>query len=110
MYNYSFDSMEVPASRHKYSSLNAAEIRLFRLLPSSHSSTIVGRLSVERLSSLLRYDAISYVWGDLKQNIPITSGKDQNSQVTRNPEHALGYLHLSDRPRILWRSGTVTTC
>jgi hypothetical protein len=77
-----------------YKSLDSKrrEIRLI-VIESSYSwhSSIKCNLRVVSLSNNPRYEALSYVWGDAKDTLPISLARKE-FMVTRNLEHGLRLL------------------
>jgi len=95
-----------------YSRLNrdkheGQEIRLFSLFPGRSNSHIRGHLfnigteHIVRDSPEINYEALSYVWGNEKDQDWIFVN-DSLFKVTRNLHAALSLLRLCDRERILW--------
>ncbi|KAI1742242.1 heterokaryon incompatibility protein-domain-containing protein [Xylaria scruposa] len=84
-----------------YRPLQPGEIRLVTLLPGSITSRIQCRLSYHTLDEGLRYDALSYYWGDPKITQPITLD-DHSINITAELERALRHLRTPDEKRILW--------
>jgi hypothetical protein len=81
---------------------NTSSIRLVTIKPNEFSEPIECQLEyVDRLSEQLRYEALSYVWGDPTKTIPIKlSG--HSFCVTLNLESALRYLRKPQVTRRLW--------
>ncbi|KAI0854880.1 heterokaryon incompatibility protein-domain-containing protein [Xylaria cubensis] len=85
-------------------------IRLVVLLPSKHRhkisdlfcdlSDILCRLCNATLGGS-KYEALSYVWGDISRKKPITIN-DEQFEATENLERALRHLRSRDNPRVLW--------
>ncbi|KAE8446189.1 hypothetical protein EG329_012414 [Mollisiaceae sp. DMI_Dod_QoI] len=86
-----------------YSPLNLAlrEIRLLSLLPGDFADVIHCQLSVVSLDEDPAYEALSYVWGDARQKLPIILN-GENFIITKNLESALRYLRDEHFPRHLW--------
>lgn len=76
-------------------------IRLLYLLPGSFDSEIQGFLIQVCLDSNVKYEALSYVWGDPTKTIPITLA-DEPFPVTVTLEAALRHLRDGEAARILW--------
>ncbi|KAI0850028.1 HET-domain-containing protein [Daldinia vernicosa] len=86
-----------------YSKLSGTEphFRLLLVLPGDRSTDIQCQLLVSSLDHPLEFEALSYVWGDATDTIPI-SLQGQTHNVTRNLYSALHHLRYSDRVRTLW--------
>jgi hypothetical protein len=86
-----------------YEALNAAsqEIRLATLLAGSFEDDLHVILSTSPLSKELRYEALSYVWGDPNVTRPITLN-GHTFEVTTNLEAAIRHLRFQDRDRVFW--------
>jgi hypothetical protein len=81
--------------------INGQLIRLIELLPGVWNDKIKIRLIVSELQQAPDYDAISYVWGDTKDRVPITcNGREMN--VTVNLNAAFKRVRWTDRSRIVW--------
>ena len=77
------------------------EIRLLRLLPGRWTDPIACELSTVSLRRNPCYDALSYVWGDPKDTLPITvDGK--LLQATKSVRLALRRLRSYHNSRTLW--------
>ncbi|KAI0410534.1 HET-domain-containing protein [Xylaria grammica] len=86
-----------------YSRLSGPELsfRLLHLLPGNSSSGIQCQLSEAPLQTPPEFEALSYVWGDVTDTLPITvQGRPHN--VTRNLCSALHSLRYPNRIRTLW--------
>lgn len=88
---------------YKYSHLNPSrrEIRLLSLLPGQLSHEIICESVVFSLFEEPKYEALSYVWGDLSNPHHITLDKTDFS-VTANLYTALQFLRKPDAARTLW--------
>jgi len=92
---------------YRYSSLPPKQgtIRLLCLLPNKDmTASIQCRLfnySLESGQGNHLYEALSYVWGDPKDTVPIFIGR-QSFNVTKNLHSALLHLRNHSRERILW--------
>ncbi|KAH8900958.1 hypothetical protein GQ53DRAFT_611188, partial [Thozetella sp. PMI_491] len=77
-------------------------IRLAELLPSkTEAEPIRCSLRETLLSQPVRYEALSYCWGDLGSDSTIEcNGKALG--IRRNLEEALRHLRHRDKPRLLW--------
>lgn len=86
-----------------YKPLNTSqrETRLVTILPGRFDDAVYCELHVISLSSSPVYDALSYVWGDLRITREIFV-QGTAHQVTANLEVALRYLRQVDKPRALW--------
>jgi hypothetical protein len=86
-----------------YKALNAArqEIRLATLLAGSFEGDIQVTLSTFPLSKELRYEALSYVWGDPNVTRPITLN-GHTFELTTSLEAAIRHLRFQDRDRVFW--------
>lgn len=98
-------TVAIPNEIHRYTFLDPKtdEIRLITLLPSDEtSSKIECLLSHVSLNSKPDYEALSYAWGDQKEDIGAISLGGKPFPVTPNLESALRYLRLAEKPRTLW--------
>ena len=80
------------------------EIRILYLLP-HHGDTatpIRCRFHVATIESKPQYEALSYVWGDPGDHLPVFTTDGRPIDVTRNLHSALFWLRLQDRERSLW--------
>ncbi|RDW56694.1 hypothetical protein BP6252_14046 [Coleophoma cylindrospora] len=83
------------------------EIRLFSLFPGTGNSPIRGHLFIigtEHTAigfARVNYEALSYVWGDEKDQITIFIN-GHGFSITRNLYAALSRLRQCDRERVLW--------
>lgn len=100
-----------------YEPLSSAksEIRLFRLWPRYHalttdaatlvgvalSATICGLLETARLDDVPKYMALSYMWGDENDTLPISLAGTE-VQTTRNLVHALLHIQGDTEVVTLW--------
>lgn len=82
--------------------------RLLQLYPARNSKkqlccNIFNVSLGERGSRLIKYEALSYVWGSPMGDRPLAVGKDKKILlITRNCETALRSLRLSSKKRTLW--------
>jgi hypothetical protein len=77
------------------------QIRLLRLHPGSGASIISGNLVRASLDDKPYYEALSYCWGDAKdQKLVTIDGKDLS--ITTNLHIALRYLRNEENERTLW--------
>lgn len=86
-----------------YSPLNTSrrEIRLLRLMAGSVSDKIQCELFVISLDDPIKFEALSYAWGDAHDTLSITL-EGQLRSATRNLESALRNLRYSFQDRKLW--------
>ncbi|KAK6956388.1 hypothetical protein Daesc_001665 [Daldinia eschscholtzii] len=78
---------------------DTGQIRILLLQPGTFHRPIRCSLSIESVQS--RFEALSYVWGDVNDTLPIEV-LGQEFRVTRNLESALRHLRDSDQIRRLW--------
>lgn len=98
-------TVAIPNEIYHYAFLDPTtdEIRLITLLPSDESSArIECLLSHVYLNSKPDYEALSYAWGDQKEDIGAIILGGKPFPVTPNLENALRYLRLAEKPRTLW--------
>jgi hypothetical protein len=95
---------------HKHAELASDKhIRLLRLMPASEPDDLI-RCKVEenRLAEDLRYDALSYTWGNLPRDFPILIIQDPQSSedhaLFASPSlyAALKHLRRPEEARLLW--------
>jgi hypothetical protein len=96
-----------PAKRNhfKYDKIQTSrhQIRLVVLAGSTRfDSTIICDLCTVSLAKDVRYEALSYVWGNPKEAPKQIFLRSQPFWVTPNLESALRHLRFPDRHRILW--------
>lgn len=91
---YAYESLERVAE-------SPAQIRLLTVLSGTKRSIIHCSLSIESIPCKVKYEALSYVWGDAshKKEI-IVDGRTLG--ITPNLETALQHLRYADRDRVLW--------
>lgn len=79
-------------------------IRLVAILPETLNDPSIHCIIITwRLLSPLRFEALSYTWGDTSDRVPIFCGDNSAKiEVTRNCHNALRQLRLEDTVRILW--------
>ncbi|KAI1472364.1 HET-domain-containing protein [Daldinia caldariorum] len=75
------------------------QVRILLLHRGRFDDPIRGSLSVEPVQA--RFEALSYVWGDMEDTLPIEI-MDREVKVTKNLETALRYLRNYDKTRRLW--------
>lgn len=109
-----------------YRPLDAAsrQIRYVVIAPASDNADLVCYLGYTSLNieERVRYEALSYCWGDVNDTVPITlrhldsayslslvdwaianpTYVEQQYSITQNLDAALRNFRLEDRPRILW--------
>jgi hypothetical protein len=88
---------------HEYKPLEPTthNIRLVKLWPGEGSTSIRCEIIHARLDEKLRYEALSYTWGDQRsQSIIDLNGRPFPTR--ENLEAALRQLRLKDKPRTLW--------
>ncbi|KAF5618358.1 heterokaryon incompatibility het-6 [Fusarium sp. NRRL 52700] len=95
--------LSVTSSVDVYQPLSSSSsFRLLELLPSSNRlDPLVGRLVDSDITFQPDYEALSYVWGDMKPVKHITFG-DQDIPITPNLYSALIHLRYPDTVRTLW--------
>jgi hypothetical protein len=76
-------------------------IRLFYLPPGDADNAIKIQLFIVELGHHPPFEALSYVWGDAKDILPITCN-DKTMTVTKNLHDALKRLRYPDKIRTLW--------
>ncbi|KAH8699396.1 heterokaryon incompatibility protein-domain-containing protein, partial [Phaeosphaeriaceae sp. PMI808] len=79
----------------------AHQIRLCSILPASFDDPIQCVLKIASLDEQPPYEALSYVWGDPSDCLPITVDS-RNLPVTKNLECAMRYLRSSEKTRWVW--------
>ncbi|KAM6520271.1 hypothetical protein FALCPG4_013818 [Fusarium falciforme] len=91
------------ATKVQYLPLKTSEIRLLVLDPGSGTDALSGRIehSSWGWSSDAEYEALSYVWGDVRNSATIRLDGNIVS-ITRSLKTALDHLRYPDRPRTLW--------
>ncbi|ETS86520.1 hypothetical protein PFICI_00348 [Pestalotiopsis fici W106-1] len=78
-----------------------AQIRLLTLHPGPFDEDIRCSLNTASLKSVLQYEALSYVWGDPADTLPVVVDGSE-IQVTTNLEAALRHLRWQEKARTLW--------
>lgn len=78
-----------------------AQVRLLTLHPGQFDEDIRCSLHAVSLTSKPQYEALSYVWGDAAETLPVIVDSHEK-QVTTNLEAALRHLRWQEKPRILW--------
>ncbi|CZR62733.1 related to heterokaryon incompatibility protein het-6 [Phialocephala subalpina] len=77
------------------------KFRLITLLPGSDPEALQCLLNVASLNTNPNYEALSYVWGDPKEKVPIICNGAE-LEITRDLHIALRRLRHVDRSRTLW--------
>lgn len=92
-------------SNYVYSSLGTSDGRTrFRLLeinPGGEDDVMTLTLSEYYLDDCPEYEALSYCWGEVTEELPI-SVNGANLGIRRTLGNALLRLRLEDQPRVLW--------
>jgi hypothetical protein len=94
-------------SKFEYDSLNQEgnQIRLIDLLPGKLDEPLSCSISSHSLGEgEVKYEALSYVWGDPEPVCPITLN-GQSFLIARNLDCALRHVRLESEPRKLWVDG-----
>ncbi|KAG5752175.1 hypothetical protein H9Q70_005184 [Fusarium xylarioides] len=80
--------------------------RLVSLLPGRNVAPLTLRLLNTKLCEAQPYEAVSYVWGDVKDLVPTNVQGDGDTVtqalITQNCHAALSSFRYSDSPRLLW--------
>ncbi|EON64004.1 hypothetical protein W97_03234 [Coniosporium apollinis CBS 100218] len=76
-------------------------IRLIELLPGAPDDPIITRLSIQELEHAQDYEAISYVWGDPQNRVPIECN-GRTLDITVNLDAAFRRIRYQDRSRLVW--------
>ena len=84
-----------------YKSLTDGQIRLVRLKPGAGDAMISCTFCTVLLDSKPDYEALSYVWGNAKDQEDILLD-NQMVKVGKNLEAALRYLRFEDKGRDIW--------
>ncbi|KAI0170355.1 heterokaryon incompatibility protein-domain-containing protein [Pestalotiopsis sp. NC0098] len=78
-----------------------AQVRFLTLHQGQFDEDIQCSLHTASLTTKPQYEALSYVWGNAGETLPvIVDGHEK--QVTTNLEAALRHLRWQEKPRILW--------
>lgn len=95
-------TMTQPSESYQYDDLpTQTSFRVLELLPGQEGDHVSCLLHIVEWPSHLKYEAISYSWGDPHVKEPvICHGK--RLEVTRNLHSGLIHLRLKDKSRILW--------
>jgi hypothetical protein len=81
--------------------VEAQIIRLVELAPGARDAPVVIRLFITELEHHPEYDAISYVWGNPEDTLPVLCN-GRSFDITVNLNAAFVRVRYGDRPRILW--------
>jgi hypothetical protein len=94
---------EQAETKLQYLPLEKSELRLFVLLPGSDTDIVSGHIEHSLLGykSSKPYEALSYVWGDIRDSTSILVD-GRTISVTKSLEMALRHLRYPDQPRTLW--------
>lgn len=76
-------------------------IRVLIVEPESAGPDLQTRLEVVDLDKDMGYEAMSYTWGDPKDQVPLRV-RDQTVMIPKNLENALKRLRHPDRRRYIW--------
>ncbi|KAF5566543.1 heterokaryon incompatibility het-6 [Fusarium phyllophilum] len=80
--------------------------RLVSLQPGRDVAPLTLRLFNIKLCEAQPYEAVSYVWGDVNDLVPINVQGDEDTVtqalISQNCHAALGSFRYSDSPRLLW--------
>lgn len=76
-------------------------IRVLIVEPESAGSDLQTRLEVVDLDKDMGYEAMSYTWGDPKDQVPLRV-RGQTVMIPKNLENALKRLRFPDRRRYIW--------
>ena len=87
---------------YRYDDLPAqTSFRVAELLPGKGDDPVSCKLHVVQWSKPIKYEAVSYAWGDPKATaVIICDGK--RLEVTQNLRVGLVNLRFQDRSRLLW--------
>ena len=79
-------------------------IRILSLWPceGDENASIRCSFRVAKLDDHPKYEALSYVWGDMSNQLSICVSGGKTVNVTRNLHAALSRLRLRDKERFLW--------
>lgn len=76
-------------------------IRVLIVEPESAGSDLQTRLEIVDLDKEMAYEAMSYTWGDPKDQVPLQV-RSQTVMIPKNLENALKRLRHADRRRYIW--------
>ena len=80
---------------------SATAVRLIGLGRGEGDDPLHCRMIVSSLEAEAEYEALSYIWGDVKQRASMTCD-GRNLSITKNLAEALGRLRKPDRERTIW--------
>ncbi|KAK1674168.1 heterokaryon incompatibility protein-domain-containing protein [Colletotrichum godetiae] len=90
-----------PPPQHAHGPLEEGQFRLIHLLPGNEGDEVRIGLTNEWLKAPVKYHAVSYAWGDARDNAYITcEGKE--IQITRTLFEALKRWRLPTEEVVLW--------
>lgn len=90
-----------PAYSYTKLDSNPPKIRLVSLQPCGASSQLQCSLMTIPLADAGQYDALSYVWGENTDKLPLMIDRHK-LQITRNLDAALRRLQYEHKARVLW--------
>jgi hypothetical protein len=95
--------METPA-RYSYEPFSTTDsIRLITLMPGTGHEQLKCTLNKVTLDESLKYEAISYVWGDEANPVSIVCGDfGRTFCITQNLATVLFRFRIENEPRVLW--------
>lgn len=94
-------SMDLLTDMRTYRPLTGDNIRLLTLQPGLFNDPIHCQLEQVSLSAGHAYEALSYVWGNARDILPMILDRTPY-RITKNLECALRYLRYKESPRVLW--------
>jgi hypothetical protein len=97
------EASPLPTDPYVYDPLPYGEyFRLLRLLPGAQNEPLRCELFIAEIKEAPRYEALSYVWGDLTlRKRPLQCGKGV-LMITRNLKRALLRMRFESKKTILW--------
>lgn len=89
---------------YQYDSIKGtSEIRVLSILPAAqHSERLKCTLSIHSLNSNIKFEAISYTWGQTDRTRTLCVNDSFGITVTPNCEDVLRSIRAPDRPREVW--------
>ena len=93
--------MEQSTNDFRYRPLRSPEVRVVLIQPGPFSSPIHCSLQHVLFNGIEKFEALSYVWGDLK-DIVVIDLEGYSFNVTRNLSCALQHLRFEDTTRAFW--------